>query len=72
MGFASSSPTNEALDGDHVACNNAGVLQQLLCLLMELLAARDDRVRNGEEDNLDKLDADNLLVLASPGARKRT
>jgi hypothetical protein len=30
---------DEAFDGNHVACNNAGILQQLLCLFMEAFAA---------------------------------
>jgi hypothetical protein len=54
---------DEPFDGDHVACNDTGILQQLLRLLVEAAAARNDGVRNSEKDNLDKLDTNNLSRL---------
>ena len=53
-----------AFDRYHVASNDAGVLQQLLCQFVETLSAGDKGVRNGQEDDLDKLDTDDLDMLA--------
>jgi hypothetical protein len=53
-----------ALDRYHVASNDAGVLQQLLCQSVETLSAGDEGVRDGQEDDLNKLDTDDLDVLA--------
>jgi hypothetical protein len=54
---------DEALNRNHVACYDTGVLQKLLSLFVEAAAAGDDRIGDGEEDNLDKLYTDNLGVL---------
>jgi hypothetical protein len=56
---------DKTLDGNHVAGHDTGVLQELLCLFVETAAPRDYRVRNGEEDDLDKLDTNNLDTLAN-------
>jgi hypothetical protein len=39
---------------------------------VESVAARDYRVGNGEEDDLDKLDADDLIVSAIEDTKGRT
>jgi hypothetical protein len=75
--FVTNIRVDETLDGNHIARYDTGVLQKLLCLFVEAGATGDDRIRNGEEDDLDKLDADNLDVLEmalgrAPGSLHRS
>jgi hypothetical protein len=53
----------ELLDRDHVASDDAGVLQQLLCLFVETLSSSDEGVWDSNKDNLDQFDTDNLKLL---------
>jgi hypothetical protein len=62
--FGADVGVDQAFNRNHVASDNTGVLQQLLCLLVEALASSDDGVRDCQKDDLDELDTDDLRLLA--------
>jgi hypothetical protein len=62
---------DQALNRNHVACYDTSVLQKLLRLFVEAAAAGDYRIRDGEENDLDKLDTDDLGLLATSLGNER-